>query len=423
MRRLLAIALLLLPLAATAQEEQQESLPSGWKATPMPILGYNSDRGFLFGAATDITNYGKNPSLYPTYRRKFHCEVSHFTGGRTFADIEYDDPSLIPGVRLSAALTAQIDPYYNFYGFGGDVTTYDRDIDRNGDVAFYSYKRSFFRFQAALRGWLSPHLQWNAGITFRRYLNEEINSSKYNPETTLFHIYKAYGIIRDNESNGSFLEFKGGISLDTRDTGLAPTRGIFADLFLVGAPDIFDTGYSFLQLCAHFRHYVTPGPDWFTIAFHLAWQGTVAGEAPFYMQHNIHSLHFTTQYSEGLGGFNTLRGLLDSRLVGDGYAWANFELRFRLFSWTMAGTECYLGVNPFFDMGMITNPYRLDEIAAATGQSYDNLKSLATKLHKSAGAGLKLGIADNYILSLEGGKSFNSNDGPMNFAVSLNYIF
>lgn len=423
MRRLLAIAFLLFPLAVTAQEGRQESLPGGWRASPVPILGYNTDYGFLFGAATDIYNYGKDPTLYPGFRQKFHCEISHFTGGRTFADIEYDDPTLIPGVRLSAALTAQIDPLYNFYGFGGDVTTYDRQMDRNGQVAFYSYKRSFFRFQTALRGWLSPHLQWNVGLTFRHYLNEDISNRKYDPTNTLFHTYRTLGIIRDNETSGSFLEFKGGVSLDTRDTWLAPSRGIFADLFFVGAPDIFRTGYSYLQLCAHFRHYVTPGPDWLTIAFHLAWQGTLTGEMPFYLQNNIHSLHFTTQFSEGLGGCNTLRGLLDSRLVGDGYAWANFELRFRLFSWTMAGAECYLGLNPFFDMGLITNPYRLDEIAAATGASFNELKSLATTLHKSAGAGLKLGIADTYILSLEGGKSFSSNDGPFNLAVSINYIF
>lgn len=423
MRRLLAIAFLLLPLAVQAQEGQQEALPGGWRATPMPILGYHTDHGFLFGASTDIYNYGRQPSLYPGYRQKIHCEISHFTGGRTFADIEYDDPTLIPGVRLSASMTAQIDPLYNFYGFGGDVTTYDRSIDRNGGVAFYSYKRNFFHIQTAMSGWLSPHLRWNVSLAFRRYLNGEISDSRYDPGNTLFHLYRTSGIIRDNETDGSFLEFKGGISYDSRDNWLAPSRGISADLFLVGDPDIFRTGYSFLQLCAHFRHYVTPGPDWLTIAFHLAWQGTVAGEAPFYMQQNIHSLHFTTQFSEGLGGYNTLRGLLNSRLVGDGYAWANFELRCRLFSWTIAGMECFLGVNPFFDMGMITNPYRLDEIAATGQASYDELKSLATRLHKSAGAGLKFGLGDIYILSLEAGKSFSRNDGPMNLAVSINYIF
>lgn len=423
MRRLPAIAFLLLPLAVSAQEGQQEPLPGGWKVTPAPILGYNTDYGFVFGASTDIYNYGRKPSLYPDYRRKFHCEVSQFTGGRTFADIEYDDPTLIPGVRLSAAFTAQIDPLYNFYGFGGDVTTYDRSLDRKGEVAFYSYKRSLLHFQTALSGWLSPHIQWNLGLVFRRYVNEETSYRKYDPENTLFHIYRTWGVIRDNEAEGSFIEFKGGLSYDSRDSRMAPSRGIFADLFLVGAPDIFKTGYSFLQLCTHFRHYVTPGPDWLTIAFHLAWQGTVAGEAPFYMLPNIHSLHFTTQFSEGLGGYNTLRGLLDSRLVGDGYAWANFELRFRLFSWSLAGMDCFLGLNPFFDMGMITNPYRLDGIAAASQTSYDELKALATRLHKSAGAGIKFGLGDIYILSLEAGKSFSKNDGPMNLAVSINYIF
>lgn len=423
MRRLLAIAFLLLPLAVTAQEEQQELLPSGWKVAPMPVLGYSTDYGFLFGASADLSNYGKDPSYYPGYRQKFHFEVSHFTGGRTFAGIEYDDPTLIPGIRLSVSLNAQTDPLYSFYGFGGDITAYDRGIDRNGQTAYYSYRRSSLRFQAALRGWLTPHLQWNAGLTFRHYRNEDISDRKYDPENTLFHTYRSLGLIRDNETAGSHLEFKGGISLDTRDVWTAPSRGVFADLFFVGAPDIFRTGYAYLQLCAHFRQYITPGPDWFTIAYHLAWQSTAAGEAPFYILNNIHSLQYTTQFSKGLGGYNTLRGLLDGRLAGDGYAWANLELRFKLFTFNLAGANCFLGINPFFDMGLITNPYRLDEIALATGRSYNELKSLATRLHKSIGAGLKFGIGDDYILSVEGGKSFNNNDGPFNLAVSINYIF
>lgn len=423
MRRLLAIVLLLSPLAVMAQEGQQESLPSGWKASPLPIVGYNTDLGFQFGAIADIIDYGVSPTLFPYYQHKLHFEISHYTGGQTLAHAEYDSSHLIPGIRFSSALSVQIDPLYYFYGFGGDITEYDRSIDRKNGLAFYSYKRNYASFQAAFQGNFSNHFEWAAGISFKYYKTSDAESDKYDRENTLYRYYRSGGIIRDNELTGSFIELKAGMAYDTRERDIAPTRGLRAELFLVGVPDFFQTGYGHLRLCANFRHFITPGPDWFTIAYKLAFQETIAGEPPFYMQQNIYSLPFSTSFSEGLGGPNTIRGLLNSRLVGDGYAWANLEMRFRIVQWSMLSADCYLGLNPFFDMGLITKPYRLDELAAATGTPKEELRETATRLHKSAGLGIKFGLADSFILSVEGAQSFSSNDGPFKISVAINYIF
>lgn len=419
------VASLILCLGATAlrAQDQPDDTPEGWKALPLPILSFNSDLGFQFGATTDIYNYGREPSLYPDYLHKFHVEASHYTKGQTLAHIEYDSEHLIEGIRVSASATAQIDPLYNFYGFNGNVTTYDRGIDRQDGKAFYNYKRSLFRFQSNFQGRVRPDLYWIGGLSFSYYLNEDLNFEGYDPDNTLYHFYHTNGVIRDNEKKGGFFEFKGGLSYDTRDFEPSPTSGMWGEVYFVGAPDILRTGYSYLKLCAHFRQYFTPGPDWITLAYHLAYQGTIAGEAPFYMQQNIYSLLFKQAYCEGLGGLNTLRGLLAGRLVGNDYAWANFEVRCRVISGLLLGREWYIAANPFFDMGLITRPYRVKEQAAAYACSEAEISRLACSLHASAGLGLKFGFDRNYIMSIEGGKSFNENDGPFSIAIAINYIF
>ncbi|MDO5321273.1 MAG: BamA/TamA family outer membrane protein [Bacteroidia bacterium] len=418
------IASLILCLGAVTLQAQDlsEDTPLGWKAIPLPILSFNSDLGFQFGATTDIYDYGREPSVFPEYLHKFHVEASHYTKGQTLAHIEYDSSHLVDAVRISASLTAQIDPLYNFYGFNG-ISPYDRNVDRNDGVAYYNYKRSLFRFQSNFLGDITPNIHWVTGLSFSYYVNEELNFSGYDSSNTLYHFLRERGVIRDDERKGGFFEFKGGMSFDTRDFEPSPSKGIWGELYLVGAPDILGTGYSYLKFSAHFRHYITPGPDWLTLAYHLAYQGTILGEAPFYMQPNIYSLLFKQAYSEGLGGLNTVRGILSGRLVGNDYAWANFEIRCRVISGLLLGREWYIAVNPFFDMGFITRPYRLSELATALDESEAEIDRKARALHKSAGLGLKFGFDRNYIMSVEGGKSFSNDDGPFSIAIAINYIF
>lgn len=418
-----SLALLCLGASALRAQESQAVVPEGWKATPMPLVGYISDLGFIFGATSDFHDYGYHPSIFPDYRHRIHVEASYSTKGRVLARIEHSSDHLIPGIRFSASATAQIDPLYNFYGFNGDVTTYDRSIDRRNGAAYYSYRRSSFIFRSGFQGDITPGLKWFAGLSFKYCLNEELKHKDYDSDNTLFHDYRSCGIIRDNELRGGFIEFTGGLSFDSRNSRLSPTRGIFADAFLVGAPDILGTGYSYLKLCAHFRHFINIWDDRLTFAYHLAYQGTVIGEAPFYMQQNIYSTQTDQTYSEGLGGLNTLRGVLSGRLVGNDYAWANLEMRCRIVSGNVAGLDWFLALNPFFDIGVITKPFRVTEMASALGMSEAEISRLARSFHKSAGLGLKIGLDNSYIISIEGGKAFNDNDGPFNISTSINYIF
>lgn len=404
-------------------QKRDRSLPSGWHVNALPIVSYNSDLGFQIGATADIYDYGKRPTLFPDYLHRFHVESSYYTGGQSTVHLDYDSDRLIPGVRFSAALTYQANSLYKFYGFGGDIVTYDRSRDCRNGQAYYTYGRQMVRLLTAFQGRLADNLNWVGGVSLWHVNTAETSHRKYDGTQTLYHFYRQTGVIGDDEVSGTVVEFKAGLNYDTRDFEPAPSRGISADLYLNASPDLSGKGFGYAKLSAHFRHYITPGPDWLTLAYHLAYQGVIGGRAPFFVQQNIYSLVLRQCYNEGLGGLNTIRGVMAGRLVGNGYAWANFEARFRLFGFQWLGIEWVASANPFYDVGAIVQPYKISEIALATGRSEASLRELSSHVHQSAGIGFKLALDRNYILSLEIAKAFRENDGPLGVVCTMNYIF
>jgi hypothetical protein len=129
--------------------------------------------------------------------------------------------------------------------------------------------------------------------------------------------------------------------------------------------------------------------------------------------------------SDGLGSVSTLRGVPYNSVIGDGYAWANVEMRFKLFSFRFLRQNFYIGTNPFFDMGASVQSYRLDKMKMLRKQHDANkLRGLPTtfsdaemnliytgqspKLHLSAGIGFKIVMNRNFVLSAEFGIPFNT---------------
>jgi hypothetical protein len=425
MKRVVFFAFALLPLSLAAQ---QEEVPRGWNFGPLPAVGFNSDLGLQVGALCDIYYYGDG-TVYPGYRHKFNVEASYYFKGSGVFHFFYDSRFLIPGARLTTALTYLPNPVMNFHGFNGAASPYHAPLDKLNGVAFYSMRRDVLRVLADFQGRLKGHLNWAAGLAFWHYKLGSVPLEKYaaRREESLYHYYRRYGVIDDREAKGgSHLEMKAGLVFDTRDHEAAPSRGTWAELMVYGSPGRF----SYLKVAAHFRQYVPAWRGRVVFAYHLAYQGTVAGEVPFYLQSNIATPYLRQVYSEGLGSMNTLRGMLYNRVVGDGYAWGNVEARVRLFDFRLFGQEWYMAMNPFFDAGKVVQPYRLEEMkraeiaAVADGEPAGLVYSGRDEvLHASAGMGVKLVMNRNFIVSVEWGKPFDEQDGGSGFNIGLNYIF
>lgn len=434
-------------------QQQKQTIKKGWNVAPFPSIGYNSDIGFTIGALCELFHYGDG-STYPQYRHKFNIEASYSTGGQITAHLFYDSNYLIPKVRFTFASTYLLNTMYPFLGFNGSASPYNQLYDSNKEqgIAMYNIRRNMVRILADFQGNIyKERLRWAAGISFWHYNIEDISLKHYNVTNnsqlltdnihsgSLYQLYRRAGLIRDNEaSGGSHIEFKAGLVFDNRDHEADPSNGIWAELYGYGSADIFHNRNHYLKLAAHYRHYIPIWNEKIVFAYHLAYQGTVAGEAPFYTLQNISTLYLRQIVSDGLGSINTIRGVRYNSVVGNGYAWANIEMRFRLVSFKFIKQNWYLATNPFFDIGACVQPYRLKEMQqiCATKQSLDGSNTFSDqelaliyngskeKLHSSAGFGVKLVMNRNFILSAEFAFPLNqAQDGKFGTNIGLNYIF
>lgn len=415
--RLLPIAILLTILSYGAAAQTQR-IKTGWNVGPFPCVGYSSDLGFEYGVLVDLYHYGDG-SIYPGYRHKISAQAAWFTKGSGLFHLLYDSKYLIPGIRLTTAVSYVPNKMASFYGFNGYAAAYDRYVPHG----FYAIDRNMFRFLADFQGNIVNNLQWAAGIAYYNYALGHVKEQKYAGLETLYDLYRRYGIISDKEAaGGQQIEFKAGLVYDTRDREADPFRGIWAEAVLYGSPDMIGRhGIGYLKLSASFRHYIPLVRDKLTLAYRISYQGTVAGNPPFYTLSNLSTLYLRQISYEGLGGGTSLRGMLPNRVVGNGFAWGNVEIRYRFFHFRLLNQFWYFALNPFLDMGAVVQPYRLQ--AMKNSRQPKIYSGQGERLHVSAGVGGKLVMNDNFVLSAEWGFAFDRRDGTSGLELGLNYLF
>ena len=319
------IAVIILAVILTAEPVQLHSQTKrGWSIGPLPAIGYNSDLGFQYGALADIFWFGDG-STFPKYIHKFNVEVSQYTKGTGVYHLFYDSEYLLKGVRTTVDVSYITDKMMDFTGFNGYSSFYSNEFATE-NPSFFKMDRRLFRSTIDLQGSLGGNWKWAAGAGLYSYRVGEVRLEKYEGEDNLYTRYLNSGIISQDEARGGVhLEIKSGVVHDTRDNESDPSKGFWTESILFGSP----FGKSYLKMSFVHRGYIPVYKTRLTFAYRLAAQANLAGEAPFYMQQNISTLYFRQITSEGLGGINTLRGVIRNRVVGKGVAWANFELRYR----------------------------------------------------------------------------------------------
>ncbi|MBR0109300.1 MAG: hypothetical protein IJM05_01705 [Bacteroidales bacterium] len=459
MKKILAVlAAAVLCFGAFAQEEEKE-MKTGWSFGVLPTATYSVDNGFQAGAFGDVYYYGDG-GTYPDPLHKISWEGSYFTHShRMRLYLAYDSKYLIPNMRVNASITYMNDPLYSLWGFNGAAATQNYDVWGNRDVYvpgttdnvnYYGMSRDMLRILANFQGRITDNLNWAAGMNFWKWnlgamkdngVNVDGNKQFYNTNATLYNFLSTAGVLTDAEKNGGIsLELNAGLVYDTRDMEAAPNKGIWAEAYLNGN----FIGSPYLKACMYFRHYISipinipAGQPVF--AYRLAWQHTIAGQTPLFMIQNNPLLVQRNMISEGFGSSNTIRGLRENRILAEGMAWANTELRIKLVKFTLANQYFYVAVNPFFDAGIITRPYKADamaKIADPDGKVYDPAFDLLTGGHNpiydpakiktliySGGAGLKIAMNQNFIVSADFAKCFTPGmDAGLWIGIGINYQF
>ncbi len=450
-------ALLACGIVLSAQEEKE--MKTGWSFGVLPTATYSVDNGFQAGAFGDIYYYGDGKT-YPDPLHKISWEGSYFTHShRMRLYLAYDSKYLIPNMRVNASVTYMTDPLYSLWGFNGAAATQNYDVWGNREktvplttdnVNYYGMSREMLRILANFQGRITDNLNWAAGVNFWNWklgamkdVGVKIDGNKqyYNTDATLYNFLTNAGVITAAEKDGSMaLEINAGVVYDTRDIEAAPNKGIWAEAYLNG--NVLNQQY--LKACAYFRQYISipihlPAGDP-VFAYRLAWQHTLLGETPLAMIQNNPLLVQRNMISEGFGSSNTIRGLRENRVLAEGMAWANTELRIKLVKFNFLNQYFYLAVNPFFDAGIITKPYKAEALAGiadSDGKIYDPTFNLLTgttdpiydaskvnTLVYSAGAGLKIAMNQNFIISADFAKCFTEGmDAGLWIGIGINYQF
>ena len=443
-RMLLGLLLCTTTLGLVAQDSSKEIIKKGWNFGPLPVVGWDSDLGFQYGACVDIFNYGDGTN-YPSYNYKMNLEASTYTGGSSLLRCYGDFKTLIPEGKLFFDCTYFNAKKFDFYGFNGYASPYMPDLmlsvnpleQLEGNTsAFYWMRRNQFRLVTSVQRRIAGNLHWAAGFGYYNIQTGDVKIKGYEDQVTLYDLYRATGLIRDNEVHGgNVLQLKAGLVYDTRDHDSDPTRGINIEATLVGAPDIIDRqGYSNLGFTFVGSHYVPVWKDKLTFAYRLGIQRKLAGEIPYYFINNLNTLFFRKVYTEGLGGNASVRGINRNGVVGNGMMWLNTEFRWRIVNFRFINQNFHIALNPFFDMGQVIQPYRIEEQKAAyeaLGGQWNLLNKYnpfysgnEEKLHATAGCGLKIVMNRNFVISVEMARALDGRDGQKLWNnIGFNYLF
>lgn len=427
----------------TLQESSnKENVKKGMSFGVLPVVGYSSDLGFQYGIIFNLFGYGDG-SLYPDYKYSLYTEISRTTKGGGINQLFFDSKHLLPGnIRVTADLSYLTMLALNFYGYNGYDANYNsrfEDDTQEGYISrmFYRHERKFTRFTMDFQGKLkSNKLLWFAGIGYFDLKISSVNIDKLNkgkdsenilPDTALLYDkYVDWGIIKEDEKNGGLIpSLKAGLIYDTRDIEANPNKGIWSEAILFYVPKVLgNNSHSYLKLAITHRQYLTLVKNKLTFAYRLGYQGTIAGNVPFYMQPYMISSFAKFTTTDGLGGAKTIRGIFLNRIVGDGVAFSNFEFRLKFLKTVIWKQNVYLALNAFADGGMTVKEIQFDEnLDISPDLSTDYFSNNAEKYHWSVGGGLRIAINENFIVAADVGKALDDRDGNLGIYIGIGYLF
>jgi len=435
-----AFLLLFTPFLEAQTDTISEHPKTGFNFGALPVVGFSTDVGVLYGVFFNIFNYGDG-KIYPKYHQNLYIEVSKTSkGGRTY-QVFFDSEHLIKGIRFTADFSHLTEQALPFYGFNGTQSIYDPQLEDDDATSyisrmFYRHERKLTRLLINLQGSLgTPGLKWLGGVQHINFatntvdidaLNKGLKDANKLPKVDgLYDDYVKWGWIDNVEKNGGTLNFLLlGTVYDTRDNESNPARGIWTETVMAIAPGAVNPENGFTRIAITHRQYFTLIPKRLTFAYRLNWRQTVTGKTPFYfLPYQLTSRPFSTTI-DGLGGLNTIRGILRNRLVADGMALGNAELRFKAWQTYWHMQNFYFAFTAFYDAGMVTKKreMNLSLVPTPDRQKYFD-ENASGHLNQSAGLGLHVVMNQNFNVSFDYGRSFSKADGTSGFYMGLGYVF
>ena len=444
--------------AALAKEKKEvtyneagDIIKTGINFGPLPVVAFDADRGFQFGALLNLYNFG-NGDTYPNPKSQWYIEASAYTKESAINSykfiVNYDNKTLIPGVRMSICTGYYKDAALDFYGFNGYQSNFDmslleptfeftdedllNDFKNNGTMprGFYRYGRDLIKAKVDFTGKILKNFYWEAG-----YHMSWTKTQSYTPDgytvmngTTLFDLYKEWGIIPENEVEGGLISsVRLGLMYDSRNVENNPTKGIWAEAHIIAAPKWLGTTHEHYNFCATFRHYVPLVKDKLTFAYRLGYQGTFGDNTPWYATPFFTTMGVKPDY-DGFGGYRTVRGLMLNRVQGLDTGFFNAELRWKFIDFKLWNQNIAFALSGFCDGAHVFKGYdmtlREDLVGTAAADLYNQFVfDRKDGFHGAAGAGLRFIMNQNFIVAFEYARCFNKQDGSGAFYINTGFLF
>lgn len=431
-------------------QKKEGKIKDGWTFGAVPVVAYDSDLGFKYGALANFYNYGK-PSSYPEYLQSIYVEVSRTTKGSGINQLAFDSEHMFPNkpIRITADISYFTEQALDFYGFNGYQSAYitdfeddDPDNDLYKSRMYYRMERKLFRIAADFSGnlfhenfkWLVgfAHLNHKLGSVDIDALNKGKDKDDLLPSIDsmpgLYDEYVEWGIIPEKEADGGIVNYlKLGAIYDTRDNEANPMKGMWSEVVVVTAPKFLDNYENdYAQLSLTHRQYFTLIQKKLSFAYRLSYQSTIAGKTPFYMLPYLNFSYNPSISVEGLGGAKSLRGILRNRVVGDAIAFANLEFRWKFIRTVIKNQNLYIALSGFSDLGQVVKETEIDKSKLPDDGSIDTdnyFDAKSDKLHASYGLGLHFALNENFIVACDYGLVTDKRDGSSGIYIGMNFLF
>ncbi len=438
--------------------EKGEIIKTGINLGPLPVVAFDADRGFQFGALMNLYNFG-NGDTYPNPKSTWYFEASAYVKEGNIGSykliVNYDNKVLIPGVRMSICTGYYKDAALDFYGFNGLQSNYipadelanlgmfEYTDDEAGNKlaeknkypkGFYRFGRDLIKAKIDFTGEILKNFYWEAGYNFAWIKAGDFTPQGYKMManqgfengTSLFNLYKEWGIIPESEQNGGFVsQIRLGLMYDSRNVENNPTKGIWAEAHLMASPKWLGTSHEAYKYCATFRHYVPLVQDRLTFAYRLAYQGTFGNGGPWYTMPFYTSMGPKAD-NDGFGGYRTVRGLMLNRVQGQDVGFYNVELRWKFIQFKLWKQNIAFALTGFTDGTHVFKGYDLTNKTGKYMDLYQQFVDINRKsdgFHGSAGVGLRFIMNQNFIVAAEYARCFNRQDGTGAFYLNTGFLF
>ena len=433
--------------------EKGEIIKTGINLGPLPVVAFDADRGFQYGALLNIYNFGDG-STYPNPKSWWYIEASAYTGGTWNLYLNYDNREIWDNTRLSVCTQYSNESALDFYGFNGyqSIYTYAQkdffqnnpdeftfDDSKKGQKAqtkfdnglgkapkgFYRYSRQSFKAKADLTGKIAKNFFWEAGYSFYWINHKEFTPNGYTPaDGSLYQLYKEWGILNDTGENQFLSAIKAGLMYDSRNVQNNPTKGIWAEAHAIVAPKWLGSSMDSYKLSATFRQYVPLGTDKLVFAYRLAYQGFLGNNTPWYLMPFYSNMGYNRDF-DAIGGYRTTRGLMLDRVQGLHTGFYNIELRYRFIDFQLLNQNIAFALSGFTDGAHVFKGYDLTNKTGAKPELYKKYIDTSRKdgLHATAGAGLRFIMNQNFIVAFEYARCFNKQDGNGAFYINTGFLF